>query len=257
MQGAAVQQGSFVALDPESQMTDTETRSMLALQTAEYGEIEIRPLSRVQVLTAKATTRNWTAIPHVTHNDRFDVTALEAARAAREPRLSPLPYLLKAAGTALAAHPMFNAVLDEGGTQVLLRRYVNVGFAIDAPKGLLVAVVRDCDRKSVEEIGADVAALSEKARTKGLSLAEMTGGGFTVSSLGQLGGTSFTPIINGSEVAILGVSRLEQVAVPGEGGQVAWRKMLPVSLSYDHRVLNGADVGRFLATLQKALDAQA
>jgi pyruvate dehydrogenase E2 component (dihydrolipoamide acetyltransferase) len=243
-------------------VSDTTT-SALAAELGQFGAVEAAPLSRIQALTARAMQRAWTTIPHVTHQDRLDVTELEAARKAgnaslpAEERLSPLPFLMKAVAAALVAHPRLNAAFDEEAGQLLVRQYVNVGFAIDAPKGLLVAVVPDCDKRSVEEIAADIRRLTEKARGRGLALDEMTGAGFTVSSLGGLGGTGFTPIVNAPQVAILGVSRLEEVPVRGAGDAIAWRQMLPVALSYDHRALNGADAGRFLATLQQELRAPA
>jgi pyruvate dehydrogenase E2 component (dihydrolipoamide acetyltransferase) len=228
-----------------------------------YGEVETQALSRIQMFTAKAMTRNWTTIPHVTHQDLMDVTALEAhrrtANAARTDgvSLSPVPYLLKAIANLLQQERRFNAVLEESGKSVILRNYVNIGLAIDTPGGLVIGVVRGVDRLGLDELSAEAGRLAEKARTKGLALAEMTGGGFTISSLGAAGGTGFTPIINAPEVAILGVSRLQETPRKGANGAVEWRKMLPVALSYDHRVINGADAGRFMAGLQAQLDALA
>lgn len=225
-----------------------------------FGEVEAKPFTRVQTFTAKAMTRNWTTIPHVTHFDRMDVTALEAARKAAnagraaEARLTPLPYLMKAVANVLAELPRFNAVLDEAQTGVILRKYINLGMAIDTPQGLVVGVVRGVDGLSIDEISDQSKALGEKARTKGLTLPEMSGGTFTVSSLGALGGDGFTPIINGPEVAILAVSRLTETACKGAGGGVEWKSLLPVSLSYDHRVVNGADAGRFMQALQAQID---
>jgi pyruvate dehydrogenase E2 component (dihydrolipoamide acetyltransferase) len=227
---------------------------------ASFGEVESQPLSRIQAFTAKAMSRAWTTIPHVTHMDRMDVTALEAARkranADREPdrRLTPLPYLMKAVAGVLAEMPRFNASLDEANGAIVLRKYTNLGMAIDTPQGLVVAVVRGVDKLSIDEISDQAKALGEKARTKGLAMNEMSGGTFTISSLGNLGGDGFTPIINAPEVAILGVSRLTETPRRGADGGLEWRSLLPVALSYDHRVVNGADAGRFMQALQAQID---
>ena len=226
-----------------------------------FGPVHAEPLSRIQSLTAKAMVRNWTTIPHVTHFDQIDVTKLEAVRqaanAARDLRLSPTPFLVKAVAATLQRHPRFNAALDTAGNQLVLRDYVNIGLAIDTPNGLVIGVIRGCDGKTVDEIGSEAAALAEKARTKRLSLSDMSGSGFTVSALGPLGGTGFTPIINAPEVAILGVSRICNGPCPTDDGGLAWRSFAPVALSYDHRAINGADAGRFMATLQAKVSALA
>jgi pyruvate dehydrogenase E2 component (dihydrolipoamide acetyltransferase) len=225
---------------------------------ASFGAVEIKPLSRIQKLTAGFLTRNWLAIPHVTHNDEADVTALEKLREelkgrAGQPKITPLACQIKAVVAALRAFPQFNASLDASGTQVVYKKYFHIGVAIDTPGGLLVAVIRDCDRKSVGEIAGEVAALSEKARSKGLSMAEMSGGCFTISSLGGIGGTSFTPIINAPEVAILGVCRSQWKPARAADGSLEWRLMMPLSLSYDHRLINGADAARFVRHLAESL----
>jgi pyruvate dehydrogenase E2 component (dihydrolipoamide acetyltransferase) len=228
---------------------------------SQYGPIESLALPRIQLLTARAMVRNWTTIPHVAHHDLIDVTHLEARRKTMnemrpaDERLSPMPFLIKSIASVLARLPRFNAALDEGGTNLIMRKYFHIGFAVDTPSGLLVAVIRDCDHKAVEQISDESRTLADKARTRGLALAEMSGSGFTVSSLGALGGTGFTPIINASEVAILGVSRLTQVPFRGQDGKLDWRMMMPVTLCYDHRVINGADAGRFLAALQEEIEA--
>jgi pyruvate dehydrogenase E2 component (dihydrolipoamide acetyltransferase) len=230
---------------------------------ASFGEVESQPLSRIQSFTAKAMSRNWTTIPHVTHIDSIDVTALDAARkranAGRDAdkKLTPVPYLMKAVAGVLGEMPRFNASLDEANGAVILRKYVNLGMAIDTPAGLVVGVVRNADKLSVDEISEQVKALGEKARTKGLAMNEMSGGTFTVSSLGALGGEGFTPIINAPEVAILGVSRLVETPRRAADGGIDWRSLIPVSLSYDHRVVNGADAGRFMQALQAQVDALA
>lgn len=226
-----------------------------------FGETEVRPMSKIQALTAKAMTRAWTTIPHVTHHDALDVTALELARkranAGAEIKRTLLPYVIKAVAATLQEHPLFNAALDEAAGQLIVRKYVHIGMATETPKGLMVAVLRDCDAKSVAEIGAETASLAERARTKGLTLAELSGSGFTISSLGSLGGAGFTPIVNAPEVAILGLSRLTEKPTRGANDEIVWRDHLPVSLSYDHRVINGAGAGRFLAALERNLAALA
>ncbi|MBB6253298.1 2-oxo acid dehydrogenase subunit E2 [Nitrospirillum iridis] len=227
---------------------------------AAFGPVERRPLSRVQQLTGGFLARNWVAIPHVTHNDEADVTALEAARTSwnrdhPDRKLTLLVPLIKAVAAALAAHPQFNASIENGGKALIFKKYVHIGVAVDTPGGLFVPVIRDCDRKPVTEIAAELSTLSERARTKGLPMADMSGGCFTVTSLGHIGGTTFTPIINAPEVAILGLTRLIDRPAPGEGGAVIWRRMLPLSLSYDHRVINGADAARFTRHVANTLMA--
>lgn len=226
---------------------------------AAFGEVEKKPLSRIQKFVAAFLGRNWVAIPHVTHNDDADVTDLEARRKARSaeggPKLTPVPLLVKALADALVKFPQFNASLDPASGQLILKKYVHVGVAVDTPNGLLVPVIRDCDKKSAAEIAVEITALSEKARTKGLSMAEMSGGCITLTSLGHIGGTSFTPIVNAPEVAILGVTRARPVPTPAPDGGIAWRQMLPLSLSYDHRVVNGADAARFCRFIADRLAA--
>ncbi|UXJ50195.1 2-oxo acid dehydrogenase subunit E2 [Pseudomonas citronellolis] len=227
---------------------------------SEFGEVESRPLSRVQNLTAKYMSRNWVMVPHVTHHDDADITELERQRKARNAageavKLTLLPYLIKAVVGALKAFPQFNASLDGSGKNLVLKKYFHIGVAVDTRFGLLVPVLRDCDRKSVEELAAELQAISLKARDKGLSMAEMSGGCFTISSLGSFGGTAFTPIVNAPEVAILGVTRTQEKPRRGVDDQIDWRQVLPLSLSYDHRVINGADAARFTAKLAELLAA--
>ncbi|PJG46075.1 dihydrolipoamide acetyltransferase [Sphingobium sp. LB126] len=214
-----------------------------------FGEVEQRPLSKIQKYVAAFLGRNWVAIPHVTHQDDADVTELEERRKAHNAsggtKLTAVPLLVKALADGLSAFPQFNASLDPVSGMLTLKKYVHVGVAVDTPGGLLVPVIRDCDRKSATQIAEEIVALSDKARTKGLSMAEMSGGCITLTSLGHIGGTGFTPIVNAPEVAILGVTRARPVPVPADDGGIAWRQMLPLSLSYDHRVINGADAARF------------
>jgi pyruvate dehydrogenase E2 component (dihydrolipoamide acetyltransferase) len=221
---------------------------------AAFGEVEVQPLPKLQALTAGFLTRNWQAIPHVTHNDDADITALEALRkAAPAPRPTPLAYFAKALVSGLKAFPQFNASLDATGRQLVLKKYFHIGIAIDTPRGLVVGVVRDCDRKSVGQIAADIAALSEKARARGLPMSDMEGGCMSISSLGAIGGTGFTPIVNAPEVAILGITKAEWKPRRAADDSVEWRLKAPLSLSYDHRVINGADAARFLRHLDDVL----
>ena len=226
---------------------------------AAFGEIEVKPLSRLRRVAAGYFARNWVMIPHVTHHDQADVTALEGLRGSLGAsgggtKPSPLPFIVKALVETLRAHPLFNASLELTSGNIVYKKYFHVGVAVDTPGGLLVPVIRDCDRKSVTQIAAEIAALAEKARAKGLPMSDMSGGCFTVSSLGNIGGTGFTPIINAPEVAVLGVCRAAWAPKRGEGDSVAWRLMLPLSLSYDHRLINGADAARFTRHLAGVLE---
>lgn len=221
-----------------------------AIDFSEFGETETMPVSRVQKLVGSFLSRNWVTIPHVTHNDEADVGALEAYRkscneAGGAVKLTALVFMIKAVVKALQAYPQFNASLDASGKNLIYKKYFHIGIAVDTKFGLLVPVLRDCDKKSVSELAAELATVSEKARTKGLSLPEMSGGCFSISSLGGIGGTSFTPIVNAPEVAILGLTKTQPKPFPGPVGEVLWRQMQPLSLSYDHRVINGADAARF------------
>lgn len=224
-----------------------------------FGEVEIVPMNKIQKYVAANMGRNWVAIPHVTHNDDADITAFEQRRKAFNAkggaRLTPVPLLVKAMADALKAFPQFNASLDPAKGMVIMKKYVHMGVAVDTPGGLLVPVIRDCDKKSVSEIAEEIVAVSEKARTKGLSMAEMSGGSMTLTSLGHIGGTSFTPIVNAPEVAILGVTRARPVPAPAADGGIEWRQMLPLSLSYDHRLINGADAARFTRFVAERLDS--
>lgn len=221
---------------------------MPVVDFAQFGEVEAVPLSRNQKLVASFLGRNWAQIPHVTHHDEAEADALEALRKAMGTKLglklTPLPFLIKAVVRALAAFPRFNASLAPDGNTLIMKRYFHVGIAVETPGGLVVPVIRDCDRKSIAELAAELTDKSERARTKGLPMAEMSGGCFSISSLGSIGGTAFTPIINAPEVAILGVTRSAQKLKLVDGSVTATLNM-PLSLSYDHRVINGADAARF------------
>ena len=225
-----------------------------------WGGIEVEPFSNVRRITAQRMAAAWSAIPHVTQHDQADITALEAWRKGYAPevekagaKLTPTAVLLKVAASALRAFPAFNASIDMAGEQIIFKSYVHIGVAVDTPRGLLVPVIRDVDRKSVTEISLDLGETAEKARTGKVAVADLEGGTFTVSNLGGLGGTAFTPIINAPEVAILGAarSRTEPVYVDGE---LHPRLILPLSLSYDHRLIDGADGVRFLRYLCQGLE---
>ena len=226
---------------------------------AAFGPVERKPLSRIQKISGPRLQASWINIPHVTQFDEADITEMEAARirlkeetAEKGVKLTPLAFVMRACVKALAEFPEFGASLDEAAGELVLKRYVHVGFAADTPRGLVVPVVRDADRKDVFELARELAALSEKARNGKLAAADMQGGCFTISSLGGIGGTAFMPIINAPEVAILGVSRAVQRPVFQDGTFVA-RLMLPLSLSYDHRVIDGAAAARFTTFLARTL----
>lgn len=223
-----------------------------------YGPVKAVTPGKVQQYVGRVMHRNWTAIPHVTHSDEVDITDFEARRKAwnaQHPgqKRTLLPVLVKAMVAVLERYPQFNASLSADGATVFRKGYYNIGFAVDVPGGLLVPVVRQCDEKSLDDIAGEIAALSEKARGKGLAMQEMSGGCITISSLGHIGGTAFTPIINAPEVAILGVTRTQDRFVPDGQGNPRLRQMLPLSLSYDHRVINGADAARFVVAVGEFL----
>jgi pyruvate dehydrogenase E2 component (dihydrolipoamide acetyltransferase) len=230
-----------------------------AVDFAAFGPVEVKPLNRVQKISGPRLHASWVNLPHVTQFDEADITDLEEARTKLKQRaqqegikLTPLAFVIRACVLTLARHPQFNASLDESGQNLVFKKYCHVGFAADTPNGLLVPVIRDADRKDVYELARSLADLSEKARAGRLSGAEMQGGCFTISSLGGIGGTAFTPIINAPEVAILGVSRSAMKPQYRDGGFVP-RLMLPLSLSYDHRVIDGAAAARFTTDLAAKL----
>jgi pyruvate dehydrogenase E2 component (dihydrolipoamide acetyltransferase) len=227
---------------------------------AAFGPVERKPLSRIQKISGPRLHASWVNLPHVTQFDEADITDMELARAGlksqateRGLKLTPLAFVIRACVLGLQQFPQFCASLDSDAGELVYKKYVHIGFAADTPNGLVVPVVRDADRKDVFELARDLAELSEKARAGKLSAAEMQGGCFTVSSLGGIGGTAFTPIINAPEVAILGVSRSSHKPVYRDGGFVP-RLMLPLSLSYDHRVIDGAAAVRFTSFLANALN---
>jgi len=219
-----------------------------------YGPVEARPVGKIQGYVARAMHRNWVSIPHVTHHDDADVTQFERRRkewnaAHPEDKRTLLPVLVKASVAALQQYPKFNCSLSADGATLFAKQYFNIGIAVDVPTGLLVPVLRNCDKKSIGEIAREIVQISDKARTKGLSVAEMSGGCFTLSSLGHIGGTGFTPIINAPEVAILGICRTQERFLPDAAGNPTLKQLLPLSLSYDHRVINGADAARFVRAM--------
>lgn len=226
-----------------------------AVDFSKFGGIELLPMTRIDKITRDNMHRSWVNLPHVTQWDEADVTDLEEFRAdmkadmeKRKIKLTPMAFLLKAAANALREYPKFNRSLHEDGEHFVQKSYVHIGIAVDTPMGLMVPVIRDVDKKGLWDLGAEVAQLSDKARNGKLMPADMQGGCFTISSLGTIGGNGFTPIINAPEVAILGVSKT-QVKPVWNGKDFLPRKMLPLTLSYDHRVINGADAGRFFTFL--------
>jgi len=224
---------------------------------AKHGPIELKPLSRIQKISGPALARNWIMIPHVTQFDEADITELEAFRAKVNEenakagiKVTPLAFLIKAVVAALKKFPQFNSSLD--GENLVMKGYWNIGFAADTPNGLVVPVVKGADQKGVVEIAKETSELALKAREGKLGPAEMQGGTFSISSLGGIGGTMFTPIVNAPEVAILGVSKSSMKPV-WDGKAFAPRLMLPLSLSYDHRVIDGASAARFTAYLAQVI----
>lgn len=214
---------------------------------AMFGEVEAVPRTRFQKIVARTMVANAGAIPHVAHHDEVDVTSLEIYRKRMAPgeKISPLIFLIKAVVDSLKVFPQFNASLSADGEVLVLKKYFHIGVAVDGPLGLLVPVIRDCDQKDIPTVAAELKALSAMARGKGLAMDKMSGGCFTLSSLGGVGGIFFTPIINAPEVAILGATSVRTQPVwTGEAFEP--RQLLPLSLSYDHRVINGADAARFV-----------
>src|SRR6056297_610716 len=226
---------------------------------SKFGEIEEQKLSRVQKISGPNLLRNWVSIPHVTQFDAADITEMEAFRKAAKPeaedagtKMTPLVFLIKAVVAGLKKYPKFNTSLSSDGESLVYKKYFHVGVAVDTPDGLMVPVIRDADSKSLLELATDLGELSGKARDGKLSRDEMQGGCMSISSLGGIGGTAFTPIINAPEVAILGVSKAEMKPV-WNGEKFKPRLMLPLSLSYDHRVIDGADAARFTQYLAHVL----
>jgi pyruvate dehydrogenase E2 component (dihydrolipoamide acetyltransferase) len=226
---------------------------------AAFGPVESKPLTRIQKISGPRLHAAWVNLPHVTQFDQCDITDLEERRKSLKARaeaegvkLTPLAFILRACARTLAAFARFNASLDAAGTSIVYKKYVHLGFAADTPNGLMVPVIRDADKKDVFALARALAELSEKARKGRLGIADMSGGCFTISSLGGIGGTAFTPIINAPEVAILGVSKASMQPVYRDGAFVP-RLLLPLCLSYDHRVIDGAEAARFIVALSQNL----
>jgi pyruvate dehydrogenase E2 component (dihydrolipoamide acetyltransferase) len=224
---------------------------------SKFGEIEEKPLSRIQKISGANLARNWAMIPHVTQHEDADITELEAFRKKlgeenKDLKVTPLVFQIKAVVAALKKFPQFNASLDETGEKLILKKYFHIGIAVDTPDGLVVPVIRDCDKKGLLDLAVELGEISKKARDKKLGPNEMSGGCFSISSLGGIGGTAFTPIVNAPEVAILGVSKAATKPV-WNGKEFAPRLVLPLSLSYDHRVIDGALAARFASYLAQQL----
>jgi pyruvate dehydrogenase E2 component (dihydrolipoyllysine-residue acetyltransferase) len=224
-----------------------------------FGAVEVKPLSRIQRISGVRLQASWINLPHVTQHEDADITDLEAVRVALKSkasqegvRLTPLVFIIKACLLALQEFPRFNSSLDASGENLVFKKYFNIGFAADTPNGLVVPVIANADRLGLYEIARVLGTMSEKARAGKLKNTEMQGGSFTITSLGGIGGTAFTPIINAPEVAILGVSKSTQKPVYDKGAFLP-RLMLPLSLSYDHRVIDGAEAARFVVYLAKIL----
>jgi pyruvate dehydrogenase E2 component (dihydrolipoamide acetyltransferase) len=226
---------------------------------SKFGTVEKVPLTKIRAVGASNLHRSWLNIPHVTQFEEADVTELEEFRRSlkdeahrRDIKLTPLAFIIKACCYALKTHPAFNSSLDAASKNYLFKKYYNIGFAVDTEQGLVVPVIRDADKLGVWDLSSAIVELAEKARTGKLGMKDMQGGSFSISSLGGIGGTGFTPIINAPEVAILGVSRLVTRPI-WDGSKFEPRQMLPLSLSYDHRAINGAEAGRFVVTLAELL----
>lgn len=226
---------------------------------AQFGEISVQPLSRIKKLSGAYLHRNWVRVPHITQFDEADITELEHFRKENQTlaeqqgvKLTPLVFIMKAVVAALKHYPQFNASLDDSGSELILKKYFHLGVAVDTPNGLVVPVVRDVDQKGLFQLAKELGELSEKARKGQLTAKEMQGSSFSISSLGGIGGTAFTPIVNVPDVAILGVSKSQMKPIFQEG-EFKPRLILPLSLSYDHRVIDGAEACRFITYLVKQL----
>ena len=235
-------------------LPDVET-----IDFSKFGETASLALSRIQQVAAKNLHASWVNLPHVTQHDKVDVTDLEDFRSALNAeaqniggKITPLAFIVRASCLVLQDYPIFNASLEPSGKSVLVNQFFNIGFAVDTSDGLVVPVIKEADKKGLRQISSEISDLSEKAREKKLAMNDLQGGTFTISSLGPLGGTGFTPIVNAPQVAILGVARMDVEPV-WTGDQFSPRKVLPLSLSYDHRVINGADGGHFMNSLTRLL----
>ncbi|MCP3956271.1 MAG: dihydrolipoyllysine-residue acetyltransferase [bacterium] len=240
-------------------VTGFEWPEIPEIDYSKFGDIEVKPLSRISKLSAKNLHRSWLHVPHVTQHDEADITEMEAFRKAHAEeakkqgfKLTPVAFQLKATAAALQAFPTFNSSLDASGENLILKKYFHIGVAVDTPNGLVVPVVRDVDKKGIFELAQELLETSGRAREGKLTPMDFQGACFTISSLGGIGGTAFTPIVNAPEVAILGVSRSSMKPI-WRGGDFVPRLMLPLSLSYDHRVIDGATAARFIVHLSALL----
>lgn len=238
-------------LNTESKKTSGLDLELPTIDFSKFGEVEEKALSRIQKVSAKNLTRSWLTIPHVTQFDEADITALDSFRKEQAPwlkeqgiKLTLLAFLVKASAYSLKEFPNFNASLNKNGDRLILKKYFNIGVAVDTPNGLVVPVIKDANNKGISEIAKELQILSERARDKKLTPQEMQGGCFSISSLGGIGGTAFTPIVNWPEVSILGVSKASIKPVY-KNNEFVPRLILPLSLSYDHRVIDGAEAARF------------
>ncbi|MCG8433089.1 MAG: dihydrolipoyllysine-residue acetyltransferase [Gammaproteobacteria bacterium] len=269
--------GSVTGSGPKSRITQEDVKAFVkqvmqrgggaaaslpevpAVDFAKFGEVEIKPLNRIKKISGPRLHASWVNVPHVTQHDEADITDLEAVRKALKSdaatigaKITPLAFLVKACVQALKEFPEFNASLDKGGNNLVYKKYFHIGFAADTPNGLMVPVIKNADTKSVFDVAKELGDLSAQAREGKLKVADMQGGCFSISSLGSIGGTMFTPIVNAPEVAILGVSRSQMKPV-WNGKDFEPRMMLPLSLSYDHRVIDGAAAARFTRFLADVL----
>jgi pyruvate dehydrogenase E2 component (dihydrolipoamide acetyltransferase) len=234
---------------------------MPEIDFARWGEIELEPLSKLRRVSARNLHRAWLTVPHVTQFDEADITELEEFRKSKQAeakqrgvRLTPLGFFLKACAVTLQDFPNFNSTLHRSGESLILKKYFHIGIAVDTERGLVVPVIRDVDKKGLYELAEALAVVSQKARDRKLRPEDLQGGTFSISSLGGIGGTAFTPIVNAPEVAILGVSRSELKPVwDPESESFVPRLIVPLSLSYDHRVVDGADAARFTTRLKAVL----
>ena len=247
------------ALTTKSSGNSLGVKPMPEIDFSVFGKVETQPLSKINKLTGEFLHRNWVTIPHVTQFDEADITKMEAFRKQMGKemekegvKITPLAFIIHAVVSALKAYPRFNSSLDASGENLIVKQYYNIGVAVDTPNGLVVPVIKDADQKSLVEISQEIRELAGKARDKNLRPSDMQGGNFSISSLGGIGGTKFTPIVNAPEVAILGVSR-SKMEPQWDGNEFQPRLMLPLSLSYDHRVIDGAEAARFTTHLSKML----
>ncbi|MCL4169090.1 UNVERIFIED_CONTAM: hypothetical protein GTU68_050404 [Idotea baltica] len=232
---------------------------MPEIDFSKFGEIETLALNKINKLTGEFLHRSWVTVPHVTQFDEADITEMESFRKQMGKemekdgvKITPLAFIIRAVVTSLKKYPRFNSSLDASGENLILKKYFNIGVAVETPNGLVVPVIREADQKSLVEISQEIRELALKARDKTLKPSDMQGGNFSISSLGGIGGTKFTPIVNAPEVAILGVSR-SKMEPQWDGKEFQPRLMLPLSLSYDHRVIDGADAARFTTHLSEML----